>query len=158
MLRMHKQGEKIRWTSQKHWKQSLTHWRCTNKEKRSGGLHRSTENSHLQAEDAHTTRKDQVDFTEALKTVTYILRVHRQGEKFRWTSQKHWNSHLHPEGAQTRRKDQVDFTEALKTVTYILRMYRQGESSAGVHGSPKAPTFMYCIHMCTLLSANGLYM
>jgi rRNA maturation protein Rpf1 len=127
-LRVHRQGEKIRWTSQKHWKQSLTYWGCTDKkekirwtswkrwkqsltswgcidkEKKSGGLHRSTENNHLLAEDAQTRRKDQVNFTEALETVTYILRVHRQGGK-----------------------NQVDFTKALKTVTYILRMHRQGE-------------------------------
>jgi hypothetical protein len=45
-----------------------------------------------------------MNFTEALKTVTYSLRVHRQEEK-----------------------DQVDFTEALKTVTYILRVHRQGQ-------------------------------
>jgi hypothetical protein len=45
-----------------------------------------------------------VDFTEALKTVTYSLRVHRQAEK-----------------------DQVGFMEALKTVTYMLRVHRQGE-------------------------------
>jgi hypothetical protein len=57
--------------------------------KRSDGLHRSTENSHLLAEDAQTRREYQVDFTEALKTVTYSLGVHRQGEKIRWTSQKH---------------------------------------------------------------------
>ena len=45
-----------------------------------------------------------MDFTEALKTVTYIL-----------------------EGAQTRRTNQVDFTEALKTVTYMLRVHKQRE-------------------------------
>jgi hypothetical protein len=72
--------------------------------KRSGGLYKSTENSHLLAEDAQTRRKDQVNFTEGLKTVTYSLRVHRQGEK-----------------------DQVDFTKALKTVIYILMVHRQGE-------------------------------
>jgi len=124
-LRMHRHQEKIRWTSQKHWKQSLTYWGCTDKETRSDGPHRSIENSHLHTENAQTRRKDQVDFTEALKTVTYILRVHKQGHQIRWTSQKHWkqsftswgcadretrsggphksieNSHLHPKGAQT---------------------------------------------------------
>jgi len=59
------------------------------RKKRSDGLHRSTENRHLQAEGAQPKKKDQVDFTEALKTATYTLRMHRQGEKIRWTSQKH---------------------------------------------------------------------
>jgi hypothetical protein len=48
-----------------------------------------TENSHLHADSAQTRRKDEVDFTEALRIVTYILRVYRQEEKIRWTSQKH---------------------------------------------------------------------
>jgi len=150
ILRVHRQGEKIRWTSQKHWKQPLTCWGCTDKEKRSGRLHGSTEHSYLHTEGAQTRRKDQVNFTEALKTVTYMLRVHRPEEKIRLTSQKHWkqsltcwectdkekrsgglhrsteNSHWHTEGAQTRRKHQVNFTEALKTITYILRGHRQG--------------------------------
>jgi hypothetical protein len=74
-----------------------------------------------------------MDFTtKALKIVTYLLRT------------------------QTRRKDQVDFTSS--RVTYILRMHRQGERSDGVHGNPEAPTIVYCIHMCTLLSANCLQM
>jgi len=126
MLRMHRQEEKIRWTSLKHWKQSLTCWGCTNKKKRSGELHRSTENSHLHAESAQTMRKNQGGLTEALKTVTYNLRMHRHREKIRWTSLKCWkqsltcwgctntekrsgelhrsteNSHIHPKGAQTR--------------------------------------------------------
>ena len=143
-LRVHRQGEKIRWTSQKHWEQSLTCWECTDKEKRSGELHRSIENCHLRPEGAQTRRKDQVNFTEALRTVTYILRVHRQGEKIRSNSWKHqeqsltcWectdkkkrsgelhrsieNSHLHPEGAQTRRKDQVKFMEVQKHLHFDL--------------------------------------
>jgi hypothetical protein len=68
-----------------------------------------------------------VDFTEALRTVTYWLRVHRQGEKIRWTHRSTKNSHLLAEDAQTWRKDQVDFTEALKTVTDILRVHREKE-------------------------------
>jgi len=139
ILRVHRQGEKIKWTSQKHWKKSLTYWGCPDKEKRSDGFHRNTGNSHWHPEGAQTRRKDQMDFTEALKKVTDILKVHRQGEKIRWTSQKHWkqsltywgctdkekrlgrlhrstkNSHLHTEGTQAGRKDQMDFTEALKT-------------------------------------------
>jgi len=69
-----------------------------------------------------------VDFTEALKTATYTLRMHRQEEKDQvdfTEALKIENSHLHTEDAQTRRTDQVDFTEALKTVTYMLRMHRQ---------------------------------
>ena len=187
ILRVHRQGEKIRWTSQKHRKQSLTRWVCTDKEKRSGELHRSTENSHLHsegaqtgrkdqlhkstenshlhAESAQTTIKDQVNFTEALKTITYILRICKQGEKISWTSQKHWkqsltcwgytkrsgrlhrstrNSHLHAECAQTRRKDQVNFTEALKTVTYILSTRRKDQVE--FTEALKTDTYMLSVH------------
>ena len=62
-------------------------------EKRSGGL--STENSHLHTEDVQIQRKDQVDFTKALKTVTYMLRVHRQGEKVRWSSLKSRSTYIY---------------------------------------------------------------
>jgi len=55
----------------------------------SGGIHRSMKNSHLQAEDADTSRGGQMNSTEALKTATYMLRVQTQAEKVRWTSQKH---------------------------------------------------------------------
>ena len=40
------------------------------------------ENSHLLAEDAETSAY-QVDFTEALRTTTYMLTVQRQAEKVR---------------------------------------------------------------------------
>jgi len=102
LLRMCKQGEIIRWTSQKHQEQSLTSWECADKEKWSDGLHRSIKNSHLHAEDVQTRRNGQTDFTEASKTVTYILRMCTQGKMLRWTSQK-------------------------QTVTYMLRMCRQRE-------------------------------
>ena len=40
-------------------------------------------NNHILTEGAYTRRKDQVDFTEVLGTVTYSLKVRRQGEKIR---------------------------------------------------------------------------
>jgi len=43
------------------------------------------ENSHIPAEGAETSREDQVDFTEALRTATYKQRF----EKVRCASQKH---------------------------------------------------------------------
>ena len=61
--------------------------------RRSGELHRTLGNSHLQSENAETSRKNQMKFTEALKTATYKLRVQRQAE------------------------DQMNFTEALRTAT-----------------------------------------
>jgi len=149
-LRMCRQREMVRWTSQKHQKQSLTFWECADKVNWSDGLHRSIKNSHIHAENVQTRRNGQMDFTEASKTVTYTLRMCRQGEFVRWTSQKHqkqsltfwecadkvnWsdrlhrsikNSHLQTEDAQTRINGQMDFTEASKTVTYKLRMCRQG--------------------------------
>jgi len=174
MLRVQKQAKKVRWTSQKHWEQPLTCWGCRNKQRMSGWLHRTKENSHLHTEGAETSREGQVDFTEAwnshlpaegaetsregqvdftkaLRTATYILRVQKQAENVRLTSQKHeeqpltsWGcrnkqrrsggfhrsiekSHLHPEGADTSREDQVDFTEAWRTATYILRVQKQAE-------------------------------
>ncbi len=152
ILRMHREGENMRrsWVYESK-EQSHTNWGCEHKEKRSGGLHRSIKNRHLLAEGAQTRRKYQVDITEASRTVTYMLRVHRQGEKIRRTSRKHreqsltsWgcadnekrsgglnrsieNSHVHTEDAQTRRKDQVDFTEASRTATHWLKVHRQGE-------------------------------
>jgi len=60
------------------------------------------ENSHLQTEGAETSREDQVEFTEALRTATYLLRVQKQAEKVRWT-------------------------EALRTGTYRLRVQTQAE-------------------------------
>jgi len=148
---MCRQGQMIRWTSQKHQKQWLTCWGCADKEKWSNGLHRSIKNSHLHPEDVQTWRNGQTDSTEASKTVTYILRMCRQREMVRWTSQKHreqlltcwgcadkdkWsdglhrsirNSDLHAEDVQTRRNGQMDSTEASRTVTYMLRMCRHGE-------------------------------
>jgi len=47
------------------------------------------ENNHIPAEDAETSREDQVEFTEAWRTATYKLRVQKQAEKVRWNSQKH---------------------------------------------------------------------
>jgi hypothetical protein len=134
-----------------HQELSLTSWGCADKEKWSDDLHRSIKNCNLQAEDVQTRRNDQMIFTEASRTITYILRMCRQGEMIRWSSQKHqelsltcwgcadkekWsddlhrsikNYHLHPEDVQTRRNDQMIFTEASRTITYILRMCRQEE-------------------------------
>ena len=53
------------------------------KKNRSGELHGRIEDCYLLAEGVQRRRKDQADITEALRTVTYILRVHRQGEKIR---------------------------------------------------------------------------
>jgi hypothetical protein len=50
---------------------------------RVSGLHRSMDDSHLQAEGADTRREGQVDFTETLRTVTYSLRMQTQAEKVR---------------------------------------------------------------------------
>jgi len=109
ILRICTQGEMIRWTSQKHQKQSLTRWECANKvnwsdrlhQKQSltfwecvdkvnwsDGLHRSIQNSHLHPENVQTRRNGQMDFTEASRTVTYTLKMCRQREMVRWTSQK----------------------------------------------------------------------
>jgi len=46
-------------------------------------LHRSMKNSHIHPKGADTSREDQVDFTEAWRTATYILRVQTQAEKVR---------------------------------------------------------------------------
>jgi hypothetical protein len=145
-LRMCRQGEMVRWTSQKHQEQLLTRWRCAHKEIWSDGLHRSIKNNYLRSEDVHTRRYDQMDFTQASRTNTYFLKMCRQEEIVRWTSQKHqeqsltywecadkekwWNglhriiknSHLLPENVQTRRNGKMDFTEASRTVTYKLKM------------------------------------
>src|SRR5260221_117295 len=118
----------------------------------SDALHGSKENSHLQAEGAQTSRKCQMDFTEAARTATYDLRVRRQAENVRWTSRRQReqqrsgggcadkqklsdalhgskeNSHIQPEGAQTSRKCQEDFTEPSRTATYVLRVSRQAEN------------------------------
>ena len=85
-LRMCRQEEMIKWTPQKHQEQSLTHWGCADKEKWSDELHRSIKNSHLHAEDVQTWRNGQTYSTEASRTVTYMLRMCRQGEMVRWTS------------------------------------------------------------------------
>ena len=71
---------------------------------RLGELHRSITKSHLQTKNTKTSREDQEDFTEALRTTTYKLRVQRQAEKV-----------------------QENFTEALRTATHSLRMQRQAE-------------------------------
>jgi len=151
ILRMFKQRERIRWTSQKHQKQWLTSWGYADKEKWWDGLHRSIMNIHLHPEDVQTRKNDQIDSTEASRTVTYMLKMCRQEEIIKWTLQKHqeqsltcwkcadkekWsdglhrsirNSDLHPEYVQTRKNDQMDFTEASETVTYILSMCKQGK-------------------------------
>jgi len=136
MLRVQKQAEKVRWTSQKHWEQPLTCWECKNKQRRSGEIHRSMENSHLQAEGADTSKEGQVDLTEALRTATYMLRMQKQAEKVRWTSQKHWEQPLTSWGCRNKQRRSCQF-----------------------HKSPEAPTlcFIYCIHMCNLSLANCFY-
>jgi len=58
-------------------------------QRRSGGLHSSIENNHLQSESAETSGEGQENFTQALRTATYRLRMQRQAEKVRRTSQKH---------------------------------------------------------------------
>ena len=73
------------------------------------------ENSNLPPESAETSREDQMDFTEALRTVTYKLRVERRSGGLHRSI-----SHLHAEGVETSRECQVDFTEALRTVAYPL--------------------------------------
>jgi len=135
-LRVQKQAEKVRWNSQKHEEQPLTSWGCRNKQRRSSGIHRSMENSHLQAEDAETSREGQMDFTEAWRTATYILRVQKQAEKVRWTSQKHEEQPHTRWGCRHKQRRSCQF-----------------------HKSPEAPTFrsMYCIHMCNISLANCLY-
>jgi len=152
-LRMQKQAVEVRWSSQKHREQSLTLWGCKYKQRKSGGLQRSIEHSHLPPEDAETSREDHMNFTAALRTATYKLRMQKQAEKVRWTSPKHWtqplttwgcgtkqrrsdelhrgieNSHLPTKGADASEEGQVDFTEALRTATatYPLRVQVQAE-------------------------------
>jgi len=95
-------------------------------EKRCDGLHRSTENSHLQTEDAQTRKKGQVDFTETQKTVTYMLKMHRHREKIRGTSQKHWKQSLTFWGCTDTEKRSTWLHRSTETVTYKLRVHKQG--------------------------------
>ena len=43
----------------------------------------------MPTEGADTSGEGQMNFTEAWRIATYILRMQKQAEKVRWTSQKH---------------------------------------------------------------------
>jgi len=53
-----------------------------------------------------------MDFIEALRTVTYELRMQKTSRECQVKFTEAWNSHLQAEGTETSRESQVDFTEA----------------------------------------------
>ena len=150
-LRMGRQHEMIRGTSQMDQEQPHTNWRWVDNMKWSEQLHRWIKNNHIQAEDGQTTWNDQRDFTDGSRTTTYMLRMGRQCEMVRATSQMdreqpitcwewadnvkwseglhRWieNNHIQAENKQTRWNGQSNFTDGLRTTTYTLKMGRQGE-------------------------------
>jgi hypothetical protein len=62
---------------------TITYFLGTNGKASKNQLQVSMKNNHIHARDTQTRKYNQVDFTEASRTITYILRMHRQGKMIR---------------------------------------------------------------------------
>jgi hypothetical protein len=62
---------------------TITYYLETNEKASKNQLQVNMKNNHLHPRGTQTRKYSQVDFTEASRTVTYILRMPRQGEMIR---------------------------------------------------------------------------